>query len=143
MKSRLRITFMIVAAIAAMAMMSSVVAAADSVQIKSKDGVGKYLADGKGMTLYYITKDKPDRSGCTGACLEKWPAYYADSVAAPAGTAAKDFGEFTRPDGKKQVTFKGWPLYYFAGDKGPGDTNGHGIKEIWYVATPQSIQPYF
>ena len=29
-----------------------------------------------------------------------------------------------RDDGSKQVTYNGWPLYYFANDRQPGNTNG-------------------
>ena len=104
-------------------------AAGDMPQIKTKDGVGNYLTDGKGMTLYYFKKDAQDKNSCVGPCLEKWPVYYSESIKAPAGSDQKDFGTFTRKDGAKQSTFKGWPLYYFAGDKGPGDTNGQGVKE--------------
>ena len=32
----------------------------------------------------------------------------------------------------KQSTFKGWPLYFFAGDSKAGDTNGDNL-EGWYV----------
>jgi predicted lipoprotein with Yx(FWY)xxD motif len=65
--------------------------------------------------------------------------YYSDRITTPAGVDTKGFSEFTRTDGKKQVTFKGWPLYYFAGDKASGDTNGQGIKEAWSVVNPISI----
>lgn len=115
------------------------IAAGDAPQIKQKDKIGNYLTDGKGMTLYYFKKDQKDKNSCTGPCLENWPIYYGDQVTAPRGSDAKDFGEFIRADGKKQSTFKGWPLYYFKGDKAAGDTNGQGVKDVWYVINPTTI----
>ena len=35
-----------------------------------------------------------------------------------------------------QVTYNGHPLYYFSGDQAPGDTNGQGIGDIWFVVSP-------
>ncbi len=143
MKIRYAIGITAVAAILVLALASLAMAAGDTPLIKHKEGVGNYLADGKGMTLYYFKKDQPDRNACVGPCLEKWLIYYSDQIKAPAGSDAKDFGEFTRGDGKKQSTFKNWPLYYFAGDKAPGDTNGQGVKDVWYVINPISIPSCF
>jgi predicted lipoprotein with Yx(FWY)xxD motif len=88
------------------------------------------------MTLYYFKNNAKDKNSCAGPCLEKWPIFYSEKVKAPAGSDAKDFGEFTRADGKKQATFKGWPLYYFAGDKAAGDTNGQALKDVWFIVNP-------
>ena len=49
---------------------------------------------------------------------------------------AADFGTITREDGQKQTTYKGMPLYYFAGDKAAGEVKGQGVKDVWYVAAP-------
>ena len=125
---------LIFAAVALLALAGA--AAAETVQVREKEGVGKYLADGKGMTLYYFLKNKGDLNACAGPCLQNWPLVDAESVAAPEGTGTKDFGRMTRNDGRKQVTYKGWPLYYFTGDKAPGDTNGQGVKDIWFVIAP-------
>ena len=114
-------------------------AAEDAPQVRYKDGVGNYLTDGAGSTLYYITRDKSGRSACSGPYLLKWPVYYREKIRVPAGSDSKDFGEFTRPDGEKQTTFKGWPLYYFSGDKVPGDTNGQGAQDMWFVINPITI----
>ena len=107
-----------------------------AVKVEKKEGVGSYLADSKGMTLYIFKKDTAGKSACTGECVAKWPLYFREKVAAPAGTKEGDFGTITRDDGKKQTTYKGMPLYYFAGDAKPGDTNGQGVKEVWSVAAP-------
>jgi predicted lipoprotein with Yx(FWY)xxD motif len=107
-----------------------------AVKVAKKDGVGSYLTDIKGMTLYNFKKDTPGKSACEGDCLTKWPIYFVEMVAPKDGLDAKNFGTITRADGKKQTTYKNMPLYYFAGDKAPGDTNGQGIKEVWSVVNP-------
>jgi predicted lipoprotein with Yx(FWY)xxD motif len=107
-----------------------------AVKLSEKEGVGKFLVDAKGMTLYLFKKDSPGKSACAGPCVEKWPLYYREKVAVPEGVSAGDFGTITRDDGKKQTTYKGMPLYYFVGDKNPGDTTGQGVNGVWYVMNP-------
>lgn len=111
-------------------------AASDNAQVLSKEGIGSYLADSKGMTLYIFTKDMPGSSMCSGDCLVKWPAYAVDKVEPGAGLNAKDFGSIKRQDGPVQATFRGAPLYYFFKDQKPGDTNGQGVNGVWYVVNP-------
>ncbi len=123
-------------AAAALLVADSAVADHHAVKIAKKDGVGSYLADIKGMTLYTFKKDSPGTSACEGPCLEKWPVFYREAVEAKDGLKARDFGTITRADGKKQTTYKGMPLYYFAGDKAAGDTAGQGVRDVWYVAAP-------
>jgi len=108
-----------------------------AVKTAKKDGIGSYLTDTKGMTLYTFKNDMPGMSHCEGGCVEKWPLYYREKVEAKGdGLKGADFATITRADGKKQTTYKGMPLYYFAGDKAAGDTAGNGVKEIWYPAKP-------
>ncbi len=99
---------------------------------KAADGTG-YLTDSKGMTLYYYTKDADGQSACYGGCAAAWPVFYAPTVTIPAGLDAGDFGTITRTDGTKQTTYYGWPLYYWARDKKPGDETGEGVGKVWYV----------
>ncbi|ACD96738.1 COG4315 family predicted lipoprotein [Trichlorobacter lovleyi] len=117
-------------------LMFSSVAAADGVGVKEKDGIGKYLTDEKGMTLYLFKKDTAGTSACAGPCVEKWPLFSAEKVTAPEGVNAGDFGTIVRGDGKKQTTYKGLPLYYFFKDLKPGDTAGQGVNNVWYVVAP-------
>jgi predicted lipoprotein with Yx(FWY)xxD motif len=112
-----------------------------TVTLQTKTGAVSYLADSAGMALYYFTKDSPGKSACSGGCLEKWPLFYAEKITPPSGTDAKDFGTITREDGKKQTTYKGYPLYYFANDKKPGDANGQGINNVWYTIDPKTFKP--
>lgn len=111
-------------------------AAAATVEIKAKDGIGNYLTDEKGMTLYLFKKDTPGKSACAGPCVDKWPLFAAEVVTVPTGVIAADFAVITRDDGKKQTTYKGLPLYYFFKDVKPGDTAGQGVNTVWYVVAP-------
>jgi predicted lipoprotein with Yx(FWY)xxD motif len=132
------ITKIAVLAVVAVAFLSAGIALADhhAVKVATKDGVGSFLTDIRGMTLYTFKKDTPGKSACEGECVAKWPLYYVEQAAAKDGLKDADFGTITRADGRKQTTYKGMPLYFFAGDKAAGDTNGQGEKDVWYVANP-------
>ena len=111
---------------------------AAALNIKNKDGIGAYLADDKGMTLYLFKKDVPGQSNCGAAngCLEKWPVYFAEKIEPAEGIDVGGIGVITRADGTKQNTYKGMPLYYFFKDKAAGDTLGQGVNNVWYVVAP-------
>lgn len=112
-------------------------ASAAGLNVKTKAGIGSYLVDDKGMTLYLFTKDTPGKSACNaGGCLEKWPVYYAEKIEPAAGIDAAGLAVITRDDGLKQTTYKGHPLYYFYKDKDDEDVYGQGINNVWYVVAP-------
>ncbi|HEX9206402.1 MAG TPA: hypothetical protein VF853_10810 [Candidatus Deferrimicrobiaceae bacterium] len=131
----------LVAAIVLLAFAGAPLAMDHAVKKATKDGVGTYLTDAKGMTLYWFKKDSPGTSACAGPCVEKWPIYFREKVAAGDGLKGEDFGTITRGDGKKQTTFRGYPIYYWAGDKEPGDTKGQGLNNVWYVIDPANFPP--
>jgi predicted lipoprotein with Yx(FWY)xxD motif len=98
--------------------------------------LGSFLVDDKGMTLYIFKNDTPGASTCSGSCATNWPPLTAQ-VAPTGGTGVTGaFALITRSDGTQQVTYKGMPLYYFAGDKAAGDTKGQGVGGLWLVAAP-------
>ena len=98
--------------------------------------LGDFLVDAKGMTLYMYNKDTPGVSNCVGSCLTAWPALAATTdMLAGAGVPGK-LGSITRADGAKQVTYNDMPLYYYGGDKAPGDTTGQGVGGVWYMMSP-------
>ncbi|MGG0654998.1 hypothetical protein [Rummeliibacillus pycnus] len=110
-----------------------------SLQLLKNDKVGDYLADSEGKTLYYFTKDQAGKSNCSGDCLANWPAFNQEDFAVPEGFDKKDFGTITRADNsEKQVTYKGYPLYYFAKDQQKGDVNGQGVKDVWYIVNSKT-----
>jgi predicted lipoprotein with Yx(FWY)xxD motif len=96
---------------------------------------GMVLASSSGLTLYYYGEDKPGSgtSVCTGACATAWPPLAAP-VKAPAGVHLPGkLGVITRPNGVKQVTLSGYPLYLYVGDKAPGQAGGNGVGDSWHV----------
>jgi predicted lipoprotein with Yx(FWY)xxD motif len=111
---------------------------AATLAVKTKDGVGTYLVDDKGMALYLFKKDAPNKSVCGAAngCSEKWPAFFADAVDQKAGINPVAVGTITRDDGLKQTTYNGQPLYHFSNDKDGDDVYGQGIGGVWFVVAP-------
>lgn len=101
--------------------------------------LGNYLTDEYGRTLYYFDKDTPQTSVCEGTCLVNWPSYLADGDYVPTGVSKADIGTITRPDGSKQTTFKGYPLYYFIKDKEHGDVLGQDVGNVWFVVNPATF----
>ena len=100
--------------------------------------LGQMLVDGKGMTVYYFTKDKAGSgtSVCTGECLVAWPSVAATSDQPTGEGITAKLGTITRDDGSKQVTVDGLPVYLFAKDTAPGDVTGQGVGKVWYVVGP-------
>jgi len=98
--------------------------------------LGTFLVDDAGNTLYLFVPDNQGDSTCYDACAGNWPPLTGD-VTAGDGVDATLLGTTSRTDGTVQATYNGWPLYYFAADTRPGDTNGQGINEIWHVISPE------
>ncbi|MGV9759867.1 SCO0930 family lipoprotein [Streptomyces tricolor] len=107
--------------------------------VRKDPKLGDIVVDRNGMTVYRFMKDeawpKPV-SNCTGACLEKWPSVAPVNADDTKGVKKKGLMSFTRSDGGKQMTVNCWPIYTFAGDKAPGDTNGQGVGGTWYAVSP-------
>ena len=99
--------------------------------------MAQFLTDSEGRTLYLFTKDtEPGVSTCGGECLVNWPAYTpAEPLTLPDGVE----GTLTlvdTPDGVQTLAYNDIPLYYFIGDTEPGQTNGQGVGDVWYVVAP-------
>jgi predicted lipoprotein with Yx(FWY)xxD motif len=118
----------------------SAAAAGFSLVATDSTELGKILTDERGMTLYRFDEDtaKPPKSNCDGECATAWPPAIVTSDDVDLdGVDSTVVGAVTRSDGSKQVTVSGWPLYRYAGDAKPGDTNGQGAGGRWFAATPQ------
>jgi predicted lipoprotein with Yx(FWY)xxD motif len=114
---------------------------AQTVVVKVLEGpLGSYLADGSGRALYLFAADTGSTSTCTGSCSSYWPPLLADgSVTASGSASAKDVATTNRPDGGKQVTYAGHPLYYYVGDEQAGETGGQGLDDFgaeWWLVAP-------
>jgi len=81
---------------------------------------GRMLGDRDGYALYAFSRDDRDETRCKGACAEDWPPFKTKRDP-KAGKGLKDgrIGTTNRPNGSRQVTFRGHPLYYYVGDREP------------------------
>ena len=104
----------------------------------ASSSAGKIVVDAKGMSLYFFTKDTKGSgtSACTGGCLTAWPPALTTAATPSAEGVTGALGTITTPDGAKQLTLNGLPLYYYAKDKKPGDVTGQGVGDAWYLADP-------
>jgi predicted lipoprotein with Yx(FWY)xxD motif len=97
-------------------------------------GLGPILTDLNGRTLYAFVNDRSGNSTCTNGCLGVWPALTSDKAfTAGDGTDGKLLGETKQTDGVDQAKYGVWPLYYYAGDQGPGDIDGQNVDGLWFV----------
>ena len=108
------------------------------VVMTAKNGaVGKtILVDRNGMTLYSLSVERRGRFICTNAaCLAIWKPLVVRGGVTPTG--ARGLSVVKRPDGSRQVAFRGGPLYRFTGDHKRGDVNGNGFKDVgtWSVVS--------
>jgi predicted lipoprotein with Yx(FWY)xxD motif len=116
-------------------------AGAATVALGENDTLGSFLVDDKGMTLYLFTKDTPNTTVCYDKCAVAWPPLLTtDDPVAGEGVDASLLGTTNRTDGTVQVTYNGWPLYYYEKDKAPGDVTGQDVGGVWYVVSAEGNQ---
>jgi predicted lipoprotein with Yx(FWY)xxD motif len=99
-------------------------------------GLGDALIDAEGLTLYGFTNDSDGVPTCEGDCAGAWPPLLVDGEELPAGLDPAVFSVVLRSDGSHQLKAAAWPLYRFAGDAAPGETNGQGSGDVWFVVDP-------
>ena len=112
-----------------------------TVSLGQNDTLGSFLVDNKGMTLYLFTKDTPNTTVCYEKCAVAWPPLLTNGApVAGEGVDASLLGTTDRTDGTVQVTYNGWPLYYYEKDKAPGDVVGQDVGGVWYVVSAAGEQ---
>ena len=114
---------------------------ADGMEYKSDYSPGTeltpFLTDANGRTLYRFVKDSANNNNFTAPDFSNnnvWPIYEVDPEKVPTGFNTADFGEID-VFGKKQMTYKGWPLYYFGQDAKRGETRGVSVPKpgVWPI----------
>ncbi len=105
------------------------------VRVAMRPKFGSILVNGRGLALYYWSREKPNQVKCTGQCAQAWPPVLVPSgatvpmhIAGAMGT----FGVVMRPDGGHQLTFNKHPLYTYQGDKTPSQILCDGV-DGWHV----------
>jgi predicted lipoprotein with Yx(FWY)xxD motif len=106
----------------------------------SSPGFGMVLTGPNGLTLYTHAGDSATSSTCTGACATAWPPLASNGQPMAGSGVTGQLGTLTRADGTTQVTYAGLPLYFWEGDKKPGEVTGNGI-EGFKVATVGAASP--
>lgn len=102
--------------------------------------LGQILVDGEGNTLYLFLPDAQGESTCYDACAQNWPPVAAtDDATVGEGLDAELVGAVARTDGTQQLTYGGWPLYTFVRDTEPGQANGQGANDVWFVLDAQGL----
>jgi predicted lipoprotein with Yx(FWY)xxD motif len=113
--------------------------AAQTLTVKSSS-YGRVLFDGRGYVLYAFTRDAKGRSACYTACAKAWPVYYASgTLRVGKGLERSLLGTTKRRDGRRQITYAGRPLYYYVGDRKPGQIRCQNVAEFggtWLVVRP-------
>jgi predicted lipoprotein with Yx(FWY)xxD motif len=117
-------------------------AAGEAVLATAESDLGTIVVDADGRTVYVFDKDTPGsgESSCTGDCLAAWPPVTTDSDSPAAEGVTGEIGTIARDDGTSQVTLDGWPLYLWHEDQAPGDTNGQGVQDVWWVVAPDGTK---
>lgn len=128
---------------------SSATAAGSSrttVSVEAIDGVGDVLVDSDGAALYTADQEADGRVLCTRLCADTWIPLTLPGGGEPSGPdeVSSELGVAERPDGERQLTFGGQPLYSFADDPMAGEVTGDGLSDTfdgrlfsWQVATAE------
>ncbi len=109
------------------------------------DEVTKYFTDINGRTIYGFIRDTQNTNNFTKEDFSNdavWPIFYVEIEDLPAPMNKADFGEIT-VFGRQQLTYKGWPLYYFGQDAQRGDNKGVSFPApaVWPIVnldTPEA-----
>ena len=113
------------------------------VALQIRSGLGSVLVDASGKTLYVAEQEAGGMVRCTATCLATWAPVTVDSTSTPRGDSGvlSHLGTVTRPDGRLQITYAGYPLYTDTEDTAPGDVKGDdrydvfaGVHLRWHVA---------
>lgn len=104
-------------------------AAEPTLLVQDEPGFGPLVTDPSGAAVYLDTRDDRSEPTCVGACTKLWvPLVVPDGATAQAGVGidAARIGTVARPGGGRQITYGGWPLYTYLGDRYTFTVTGNG-----------------
>jgi predicted lipoprotein with Yx(FWY)xxD motif len=100
---------------------------------------GPILGDGRGQAFYLFERETTSRPRCYGDCARAWPPVFARGApVAGRGADADLIGTTRRADGRRQLTYRGQPMYYYVSDS-PGVVLCQNVDEfggLWLVVKP-------
>jgi predicted lipoprotein with Yx(FWY)xxD motif len=99
--------------------------------IAAPPGAAVFLVDNSGRAVYTLEDASGGNAKFTGNCTKDFTPIPGHSSAGASDTAVKSSmtGSTAGPNGSKQATYNGKPLYYYNGDRAKGDTKGRGVKD--------------
>jgi predicted lipoprotein with Yx(FWY)xxD motif len=107
-----------------------------TVTTRTVGSYGRVLVDGRGLPLYYFTRDRGTSSRCYGTCAATWPVTFAQGRPVARGAVKPGLlGRRRRSDGRFQATYAGHALYSYVGDR-PGVALCHDVREfggVWLL----------
>jgi predicted lipoprotein with Yx(FWY)xxD motif len=115
------------------------VIAPGDVYLQYTEELGHILVGTEGLSLYVFLNDESGsgESACVDQCAENWPPLIVESEEVVGDPRLPgELGTIERTDGSLQVTYDGWPLYYWKDDTAVGDTTGEGRGDVWYTVSP-------
>ena len=116
----------------------------------TKAPFGTYVTDGSGRAVYVLegTRSGSGINRCSGMCVNEWPPVPAPPL--PTAGSGLNPPALRTVSGYRgnQISYSGWPLYYFSHDMGPSDTTGQGVHDqwgSWYLIRPngEPIAPHY
>jgi predicted lipoprotein with Yx(FWY)xxD motif len=120
--------------------------ATPTIGVDNVDGIGAVLVDDQGAALYTADEEADGKIRCTGDCLGFWTPLPAGSPTTAADSVDGRLADIKRPDGTRQVTYDGRPLYRFTEDGGAGKVTGDGFKDsfdgtefTWHAVTTDGV----
>ncbi len=113
------------------------------IEIATNSTFGKILVNQDNQSMYFFANDVNGQRNCAGNCASVWPPVTGElyELELGANLDVADFATIAIENGLKQITYKGWPLYYFStnGDgqlEPSGATEGDGKNGTFHIAKP-------
>jgi len=128
----------LLASLAAGAAAPAAIGAGTKITVRGSE-FGSILWGPKRQAIYIFQRDRRNVSRCYGRCAAAWPPVYTTGKPiAGRGVRESLLGTTRRRDGRRQVTYAGKPLYYYA-HEGAGEVRCHNVNlngGLWWVVGP-------